>query len=107
MKEQLFSSLGSINRMHYFLRVLVFIAIPFLVTVLALNFFSHWHHGTHLPLGIFIGLITSLIALFAILMQTLKRLNDLGRSPFYSVLLAIPFVNLLLIVFLICLPGKK
>ena len=107
MKEQLFSSLGSINRMHYFLRVLVFIAIPFLVTVFALNFFSHWHHGTHLPLGIFIGLITALIALFAILMQTLKRLNDLGRSPFYSVLLAIPFVNLLLIVFLICLPGKK
>ena len=107
MKEQLFSSLGSINRMHYLLRLLVFIAIPFFVTVISLNFFSHWHHGTHLPLGIFIGLITSLIGVFAILMQTLKRLNDLDRSPFYSVLLAIPFVNFLLIFLLLCLPGKK
>lgn len=107
MKEQLFSSLGSINRVHYLLRVLVFIAIPFFVTIVSLNFFSHWHHGTHLPLGIFIGLIASLIALFCILMQTLKRLNDIDRSPFYSVLLAIPFVNILLIVLLVCLPGKK
>jgi uncharacterized membrane protein YhaH (DUF805 family) len=40
-------------------------------------------------------------------MQTIKRLNDLGKSPFYSVLLLVPFVNLLLILLLLLLPRKQ
>ena len=48
------------------------------------NFFSQSHHGTHLPLGIFIGLIFIIISIFY-LNETIKRLNDIGKSPFYSV----------------------
>lgn len=107
MKEAIFSSVGTIGRINYFIRILLFVAIPFFVTVVSMNFFSNWHHGTHLPLGIFIGLIFILISIFSVLMQTIKRLNDIGKSPFYSVLLLIPFVNLLLILLLLFLPRKQ
>jgi uncharacterized membrane protein YhaH (DUF805 family) len=107
MKEQIFSSLGTIGRINYFIRILLFVAIPFIVTIFSVKFFSHWHHGTHLPLGIFIGLIFILISIFSILMQTIKRLNDIGKSPIYSVLLLIPFINVLFILVLLCLPKKQ
>ena len=106
MKEAMFSSVGTIGRINYFIRILLFASIPFFVSVVSMNFFSHWHHGTHLPLGIFIGLIFTLISVFAVLMQTIKRLNDIGKSPFYSVLLLIPYVNLLFILLLLLLPRK-
>ena len=107
MKEALFSSVGTIGRINYFIRILLFVAIPFFATILSVNFFSHWHHGTHLPLGIFIGLIFVLISIFSILMQTIKRLNDIGKAPIYSVLLLIPFVNLVLILLLLFIPRKQ
>ena len=107
MKEALFSSVGTIGRINYLIRVLLFVAIPFFATIVSVNFFSHWHHGTHLPLGIFIGLIFVLISIFSILMQTIKRLNDIGMAPIYSVLLLIPFVNLVLILLLLFIPRKQ
>tara|TARA_X000000368_G_scaffold270268_1_gene214157 strand:+ start:423 stop:743 length:321 start_codon:yes stop_codon:yes gene_type:complete len=106
MNDQLFSSLGAINRMQYFSRTLILIALPFLVTVISLNFFSHWHDGTHFPLGVFIGLMSALFAIFGILMQSIKRLNDLSVAPIWSVLLVMPFVNVIFILFLILLPSK-
>ncbi|MFL2847947.1 MAG: DUF805 domain-containing protein [Coraliomargaritaceae bacterium] len=107
MKEQIFSSLGTIGPINYFIRILLFVAIPFIVTVFSVNFFSHWHHGTHLPLGIFIGLIFTLFSIFVILMQTIKRLNDIGKPPIYSLLLLIPLINILFILVLLCLPRKQ
>ena len=107
MKEALFSSVGTIGRINYFIRVLLFVVIAFFATIVSVNFFSHWHHGTHLPLGIFIGLIFVLISIFSILMQTIKRLNDIGKAPIYSVLLLIPFVNLVLILLLLFIPRKQ
>ena len=107
MKDQLFSSLGAISRIHFTLRLVVFMAVAFFLSVLALNFFSHWHHGTHYPLGIFVSIVVSLIALYSITMQSIKRLNALGYPPIYSLLLAIPFVNFGLLLFLIIAPVRK
>lgn len=107
MKDQFFSSVGSINRLHFTSRCLLFVAVPFIVTLFAMDFFSHWHHGTHYPLGIFIGLIASLIAIFSITMQAIKRLNDLGWSPIYSILIALPVINVCFLVFLMLAPGKQ
>ena len=106
MKDEFFSSVGSINRLHFIARFLLFIAVPFIVTLFAMEFFSHWHHGTHYPLGIFIGLIVSLIALFSITMQAIKRLNDLGKSPIFSLLIAVPVINICFILFLMLAPSK-
>ena len=107
MNNQFFSSLGSINRIQYLSSTLIFMALPFMVTVLSFNFFSNWHDGTHFPLGVFIALISVLFAIFGILMQSIKRLNSLNRPPIWSVLLLLPVINIFFIIFLILLPSRK
>lgn len=107
MKEPLLSSLGTINRIHFTIRIMMFTGVAFFISVFALNFFSHWHHGTHYPLGIFVSLLASLIALYCIAMQSIKRLNALRQPPIYSALLVVPFVNVALILFLMVAPASK
>ena len=49
------------------------------VTIQAISYFDHWHHGSYSPLGPFIGIIVGLICLLIALMQMLKRLRDMGK----------------------------
>ena len=107
MKGDYFSSVGSINRLVFLQRTLVFIVLSLILSFLALYFFTHWHHGVHMPLGYFFSLVFILISSFAFLMQLIKRLNNIGKPPFYTLLLLIPVVNVLFLVYAFLAPANN
>jgi uncharacterized membrane protein YhaH (DUF805 family) len=40
-------------------------------------------------------------------MQLIKRLNDIGKAPFWSILLLVPGVNVLLLLYAAVAPTKR
>ena len=106
MKESFISSEGCIGRVVFVVRVLILAVLVYGISHYAIEHFHHWHHGTYLPLGIFISLIFGLIALFLCLMQLLKRLRDMGKGAYLSILLLVPGINLLLLIYAALAPSK-
>ena len=71
-----------------------------------IDYFSHDEkHKFLMPLAYF-GIVALTIALFCILMQLIKRLNDIGRKPFWSILLLVPVLNVLLLLYAALAPAK-
>jgi uncharacterized membrane protein YhaH (DUF805 family) len=106
MKDSFISSEGRIGRVIFIVRVLILAVLTALVTHYAMEYFHHWHHGTYLPLGVFVSLIFGLVCYLIILMQLLKRLRDMGKGAFWSIWLLIPGPNLLLLLYAAVAPSK-
>jgi len=106
MKETFLSSEGRIGRVVFIVRIAILIALTYGVSHYAIEYFHHWHHGTFYPLGIFISLIFGLICGFIGLMQLLKRLRDMDKGAYLSILLLIPGLNLLLVLYAACSPSR-
>lgn len=107
MKDQFISSEGQIGRVVFIVRIVILAVLTALASHYAMDYFHHWHHGTYQPLGVFVSLIVGLVCGFMGLMQLLKRLRDMGKGAYLSILLLIPGVNLLLLLYAAAVPGKQ
>lgn len=106
MNDDFFSSEGRIGRVVFAVRLLLLVLLVLGVTHYAMDYFHHWHHGTYQALGVFIGIIVALFCSLALLMQLLKRLRDLGKPAYLSILLLVPGVNILLLLYAGLAPSK-
>lgn len=98
MTESFFSSEGRIGRLVFTGRVLLLLLLVALVFFLGIRHFSHDEaHGFLMPLAYFFGIVASVFATFTILMNLIKRLHDMDRPVFWSALLFVPGVNVLLL----------
>ena len=107
MKDTFISSEGCIGRFVYIVRLVLLVALPTIITIQAISYFDHWHHGNYSPLGPFIGIIVWLICLFLGLMQMLKRLRDIGKPAYWTLLMLIPGVNVLVLLYTAFAPSKS
>ncbi len=107
MKDTFISSEGCIGRFVYIVRLVLLVALFIFVTAQSISFFDHWHHGSYSPLGPFIGIIVGLICLLIGLMQMLKRLRDMGKPAYWTLLMLIPGVNVLVLLYTAFAPSKS
>ena len=107
MKDTFISSEGCIGRFVYIIRLVLLVALPTITTIKAISYFDHWHHGSYSPLGPFIGIIVGLICLLVGLMQMLKRLRDIGKPAYWTLLMLIPVVNILVLFYTAFAPSKS
>lgn len=106
MKDKFISSEGGIGRAAFTIRIIVLVLVAGGISYAALAYFSHWEEGTFRPLGIYLGILASLFCSLIALMQVLKRLRDMGKQPYYSLLLLIPGVNVLFLLYAMAAPSK-
>ena len=107
MKDTFISSEGCIGRFVYIVRIVSLITLSTSVTMQAISYFDHWHHGSYSPLGPFIGIVVGLICLLICLMQILKRLRDIGKPAYWTLLMLIPGVNVLVLLYTAIAPSKS
>ena len=107
MKDTFISSEGCIGRFAYIVRLLLLVALSAAATIKAISYFDHWHHGSYSPLGPFIGIIVGLICLLVGLMQMLKRLRDIGKPAYWTLLMLIPGINILVLLYTVVAPSKS
>lgn len=106
MKDTFISSEGRIGRFVFIVRILLLALLAMGTTKLAIDYFDQWHHGNYSPLGPFIGIVIGVICLMAALMQLLKRLRDMGKPAYWTLLFLIPGVNVILLLYLAAAPPK-
>jgi uncharacterized membrane protein YhaH (DUF805 family) len=107
MKDRFLDSEGTIGRFAFMLRILLLAVVAALITYYAVDYFSHWHHGTYSPLGPFLGIVTIMFCSLIGLMQLLKRLRDMGKQPYLSILLIVPGLNVLLLLYAAVAPPQE
>jgi uncharacterized membrane protein YhaH (DUF805 family) len=108
METNFLSSEGRISRMTFVVRMIVLILLASGLSYIAYSYFAHsFHHGEFATLGVFCSIIVVLICSFAGLMQLLKRLRDMGKGAYLSMLMLLPGVNVCLLVYACFAPSKK
>ncbi len=107
MKETFLSSEGTLGRIPFLVRLIVIIALNIGVNYGAQHFFSHWHHGHYIALGYFVGIVFALLSSFILLMQVLKRLRDMEKGAYLSMLLLVPGVNILFVLYATISPSRS
>jgi uncharacterized membrane protein YhaH (DUF805 family) len=106
MKDTFISSEGRIGRFVFTVRVALLVALMLISTKVAVDYFDQWHDGHYSPLGPFIGIIVAVFCLLAGLMQLLKRLRDMGKPAYWTLLMLIPGVNLLVLLYAAVAPSN-
>ena len=106
MKDTFISSEGRIGRFVFTIRVLLLLALTAGVTKVAIDYFDQWHGGNYSPLGPFVGIIVAVFCLLAGLMQLLKRFRDMGKPAYWTLLMLIPGVNVLVLLYAAVAPGQ-
>ncbi|WPJ97702.1 DUF805 domain-containing protein [Coraliomargarita algicola] len=107
MKDTFISSEGRIGRFVFIVRVALLVLLTLAVTKLALDYFNEWHHGNYSPLGPFVGIVIALFCSLAGLMQLLKRLRDMDKPAYWSLLMLVPGVNLLVLLYAAVAPSRS
>ncbi|MGJ8654750.1 MAG: DUF805 domain-containing protein [Opitutaceae bacterium] len=107
MIHSFLSSEGRVGRFAYILSLVILSAIVYGVWLWASNFFSHWHHGTFGTLAVFLTIVAGLLAIFIGLMQMLKRLRDMGKAAYFTLLMFVPGVNVLFLLYTFVAPAKS
>lgn len=106
MKDTFITSEGRIGRLVFIVRLVLLTLLALGVTQVAIDYFDHWHHGNYSPLGPFVGIVIGLFCLMAALMQLLKRLRDMGKPAYWTLLMLIPGVNVLVLLYVALAPSK-
>lgn len=107
MKDTFISSEGRIGRSTYILRLILLVAVTAVATWLAMAYFDEWHGGHYSALGPFIGIVVGIFCAFTGLMQFLKRLHDIDKPAYWSLLLLVPGVNILVLLYAAVIPSKN
>lgn len=104
------SSEGTIGRFTFILSLVLMVAVTAGISYAANYYFTHpdyfmeGHFGT---LGVFVAIVASLICAMVGLMQMLKRLRDMGKSAYLTLLMLIPGVNALFLLYTCVAPAKS
>lgn len=106
MIDNFLSSEGRIGRAAFILRIAVLAGIVAGVSFAAIDYFSDWHGGHYSALGSFFGILAAIFCLFIGLMQLLKRLRDMGKPAYWTLLFLIPGVNILALFYTAVAPSK-
>ncbi len=106
METSFISSEGRIGRLVFIVRVVLLTLLALGITKVAIDYFDHWHHGNYSPLGPFFGIVTGTVCLLVGLMQLLKRLHDMGKPSYWTLLMLLPGVNLLVLLYAAVAPSK-
>lgn len=108
MKDELFSSVGRIGQIAFIVRVVVSIALVAVVYKVGTDYFHHDEkHAFLMPLAYFFAIVAGVIATLTILMQSIKRLHDIGKGPMWAALVLVPGVNVLFLLYAAAMPSKR
>ena len=108
MKISFLSSEGQIGRMTFVVRIVALALFATGFSYIAYSYFAHsFHHGEFATLGVFCSIVTVLICKLAGLMQLLKRLRDMGKEAYLSLLMLLPGVNVLFLIYACMAPSKE
>ncbi len=107
MKDRFLSSEGRIGRVVFIVRIVLLALLVFAVVETASRFFADWHEGEFGTLAVFFGIVAGVLCSMAGLMQLLKRLRDMGKGAFLSLLMLVPGVNVLFLLYLAVAPSKS
>jgi uncharacterized membrane protein YhaH (DUF805 family) len=114
MIESFLTSEGRLGRFSFILRLAILAAIVYVVWLGSSYFFDEgmkvfykdWHEGVFGPLAVFSTIVAALLACFIGLMQLLKRLRDMGKGAYLTLLMLIPGVNVLFLLYSAVAPSK-
>jgi len=108
MKIDFLSSEGKIGRMPFTVRIASLLLFAAGLSYIAYAYFAHsFHHGEFTTLGVFCSIVITIIVNLAVLMQLLKRLRDMGKEAYFSLLMLVPVVNVLLLLYACIAPPKE
>lgn len=108
METSFLSSQGRISRITFIVRIILLSLLAAGLSYIAYAYFAHsFHHGEFTTLGIFCSIVIVLICKFAGLMQLLKRLRDMGKEAYFSLLMLLPGVNVLFLLYACVAPSKE
>lgn len=100
METHFLSSQGRIGRAAFIVRTGALILVSVGLGFIAYSYFAHsFHHGEFATLGVFCCIVIALIAHFMVLMQLLKRLRDMNKEAYLSLLILLPGANALLLIY--------
>lgn len=106
MKDSFISSEGRIGRFAFTVRIVLLLFLALGATKVFIDYFNHWEHGHYSPLGPFLAIVVGLICAMAGLMQLLKRFRDMEKPAYWTLLMLIPGVNLLVLLYAAAAPSK-
>ena len=98
MIEQLFSSKGRINRLEYFLTVLVVQIYRYAILPIAMD-------GYEVNISRFLIVCIGIALVLVYWAQTAKRLHDFNQSKTLAILILLPIVGILYVIYLCCRKG--
>ncbi|MGJ8638971.1 MAG: DUF805 domain-containing protein [Opitutaceae bacterium] len=107
MLNSFISSEGRIGRAAFIIRIVVLAAIVYGVWEAASYTFERVWHGHFGTLAVFLTIVFGLIASLIGLMQLLKRLRDMGKAAYFTLLMLIPGVNVLFLLYAAVAPAKS
>ena len=108
MESSFLSSEGRIDRKIFIVRLIALTLCAMGLSYLAYSYFAHsFHHGEFATLGVFCSIVIILICKLAGLMQLLKRLRDMGKEAYLSLLMLLPGVNVLFLLYTCIAPSKE
>ena len=110
MNNSFLSSEGTIGRFTFILSLVLLVAVAAGISCAADYYFSHpdyFMHGHFATLGVFFGIVASLICAMVGLMQMLKRLRDMGKGAYLTLLMLIPGVNAFFLLYTCFAPSKQ
>lgn len=111
-QPKFFSLSGRIGRIRYFaystfyyVIMLVLLAIIMVATIPMTGPLDPMQGMTPTLIGAMLAFYVPLLAIFVILAR--RRLNDLDKSGWYAICIALPIINLLFSVYLFCFRGSE
>jgi uncharacterized membrane protein YhaH (DUF805 family) len=110
MNNSFLSSEGTIGRFTFILSLVLLVAIATGISYAADYYFTHpdyFMHGHFGTLGVFFAIVTSLICIMIGLMQMLKRLRDMGKGAYLTLLMLLPGVNAVFLLYTCVAPSKQ
>jgi uncharacterized membrane protein YhaH (DUF805 family) len=110
MNNSFISSEGTIGRVTFILSLVLLVAIATAISYAADYYFTHpdyFMHGHFGTLGVFFAIVTSLICIMIGLMQMLKRLRDIGKGAYLTLLMLVPGVNAVFLLYTCVAPSKQ
>lgn len=94
--QSFFNPIGRLSRKEFGKRILVILGVALMIYVL---------YDMTVPI-LWIAFLTVLLS-FSFLTQTARRFQDFGWSPMFSVLIMVPYLNLVVFVVLLALRGNR
>jgi uncharacterized membrane protein YhaH (DUF805 family) len=104
--EIYFNATGTINRMTYFRHTMVIIGIVLIVIFLTILFGVLEKISPYSPIGYLMTMPALIIFYYALLVLTIKRLRDIGKSGWWSVIMFVPYISTAFYLILLFVKGK-